>query len=285
MKRLLTALLLAAMLPGALIAKKTASPAGITVMSYNIRMGQAKDGSNSWQYRYPASAMMLSDQAPDVMGVQEAFDYQVKYLKEFVPGYKCIGVGREDGKSKGEHMSIFYNKKKIALLKWGTYWLSDTPDTPSQGWDAACIRTATWALMKDKSSGKKFFMVNTHLDHVGREARAKGLSLIMDRIAAMNQDGLPLVVTGDFNMKLADPSMAPIRERMTNARDSAVITDDKASFNGWGKSLEGKSGKDAIDFIWYTGFSSCTQFETVTKPYMERTFISDHFPVKANLVF
>ena len=141
------------------------TPDELSVISYNIRNGEAKDGTNSWQYRYPASAMMIMDQMPDIFGVQEAYDYQVRYLDEFCDGYKCVGVGREDGKSKGEHMSIFYNTKTVKLLKWGTYWLSETPDKPSKGWDAACKRTATWALLKDKKNGKKFYYVNTHLDH------------------------------------------------------------------------------------------------------------------------
>ncbi len=256
------------------------APAGITVMSFNIRQSVAKDGTNSWEYRYPASAMMIDDQKPDIVGVQEAMLDQVSYLKNILlPDYKAIGVGREDGKQKGEHMEIFYNKKNIKVLKWGTYWLSETPDKPSKGWDAACYRTATWALMKDRQSGKKFYMVNTHLDHIGVVAREKGLQLICDRIAEMNKRGLPMVLTGDFNMDISDPSMAPVKKVLNNARTTAVKTDDHDSFNGWGK------GSGVIDYVWYTGFSSCTEFETVTKPYMDRAYVSDHYPIKAHLIF
>jgi endonuclease/exonuclease/phosphatase family metal-dependent hydrolase len=264
--------------PLGLSAQKT--PAGITVMSFNIRQSVAKDGTNSWEYRYPASAMMIDDQKPDIVGVQEAMLDQVSYLKNILlPDYKAIGVGREDGKQKGEHMEIFYNKKNIKVLKWGTYWLSETPDKPSKGWDAACYRTATWALMKDRQSGKKFYMVNTHLDHIGVVAREKGLQLICDRIAEMNKQGLPMVLTGDFNMDISDPSMAPVKKVLNNARTTAVKTDDHDSFNGWGK------GSGVIDYVWYTGFSSCTEFETVTKPYMDRAYVSDHYPIKAHLIF
>ena len=115
--------------------KKTAD---VKVISYNIRNGPAKDGTNSWEFRYPASAMMIQDQQPDIFGLQEAYDYQVKYLEEACEDYKSVGVGRDDGKSKGEFMSIFYNKKTTKLLKWGTFWLSETPDVPSKGWDAPC---------------------------------------------------------------------------------------------------------------------------------------------------
>jgi len=264
------------LLPLSLSAKE---PGRLVVISYNIRMGAANDGTNSWEYRYPASAMMIDDQQPDIFGLQEAYDYQMDYLARACDGYKGVGVGREDGKREGEHMSIFYKKKNIKLLKWGTYWLSDTPDEPSLGWDGACKRTATWALMKDKRSGKKFFYVNTHLDHVGTEAREKGLNLIMDNIQKMNPKGLPLVVTGDFNMTIDNPNMNEIKVRMKNAREVAAKTDNHITYNGWGK------GGSVIDYIWFSGFSSCPEYETVTKPYMDRTFISDHFPIRAVLVF
>ena len=129
---------------------RSKGPTSLKVISYNIRLGTANDGTNSWNLRYPASALMINDQKPDIFGLQEAFDFQKDYLDEACKGYSCVGVGRDDGKAKGEQMAIFYNTKRIKLRKWGTFWLSETPDTPSKGWDAACFRTATWALLKDK---------------------------------------------------------------------------------------------------------------------------------------
>lgn len=255
------------------------APASITVMSYNIRNSGANDGTNSWVYRYPASALMVDDQRPDIIGMQEVLPDQASYFKEVQKGYKGFGVGREDGKKTGEIMYVLYNTKTIKCLKWGTFWLSETPDAPGMGWDAACYRTATWALMKDRRSGKKFYFIDTHLDHVGVEARKNGLQLIIDRIASINPDGYPLVLVGDFNMNIDDASMEPVKKALKGARETAVKTDDHHTFNGWG------SAKDHIDYIWYGGFSSCLEFQTVTKPYMDRTFISDHFPIKATLVF
>ena len=109
----------------------------LNVVSFNIRMGVAKDGENSWEYRKAASAEMVKTLAPDIMGVQEAFDFQTEYIKEQCPDYDGVGVGRDDGKTSGEIMMIFYNTKKVELEKWGTFWLSETPDVPSFGWDAA----------------------------------------------------------------------------------------------------------------------------------------------------
>lgn len=251
---------------------------GLKVMSYNIRLGSAQDGTNSWALRYSATEEMLKDQKPDVFGVQEALEYQIRYIEDMC-GYESVGVGRENGKAEGEHMSIFWNKKTLKMLKWGTFWLSETPQKPSMGWDAACFRTATWTLMKDKRTGEKFYFVNTHLDHEGAEAQKNGLNLIMDKIAEINTEGLPMVLTGDFNMEPSDPNLAELDARMQSARKIAAQTDSHATYNGWGKS------STMIDYIYVSGFSSCPEYQTVTKRYEDRKFISDHYPIFARLIF
>ena len=267
------------MLPQAVSAQKNNDEAeGLKVMSYNIRLGSGKDGTNSWALRYTATEEMLKDQKPDVFGVQEALDYQVHYIEDMC-GYESVGVGREDGKKEGEHMSIFWNKKTVSMLKWGTFWLSETPQKPSKGWDAACFRTATWALMKDKRTGKKFYFVNTHLDHEGKEAQKNGLKLIVEKIAEMNPEGLPMVLTGDFNIEPSNPALADLDARMQSTRKIAEKTDDLTTYNGWGKSSM------MIDYIYVSGFSSCPEYQTVTKRYEDRKFISDHYPIFARLIF
>lgn len=268
-------------LPQFLQAKKTEQPDELKVMSYNIRLGSGKDGTNAWMYRYPTTSEMIEDQKPDVFGVQEALEYQVRYIDEMCRDYDCVGVGREDGKKEGEFMSIFWNKKTVKMLKWGTFWLSETPDKPSMGWDAACYRTATWALMKDKRTGQKFYFVNTHLDHVGVEARRNGLKLIVDRIAEINPEGLPMVLTGDFNMKPSAPELKDLDAMMKSARKCAVKTDNHNTYNAWGKAKK----DDVIDYIYFSGFSSCPEYQTVTKKYSDRAFISDHYPIVSRLIF
>lgn len=281
MKRLFSVIIAALMLlPQAVEAKKTGDkPEGLKVMSYNIRLGSANDGTNSWALRYPATAEMIKDQAPDVFGVQEALSYQVYFIEENFRNYKSVGVGRENGKKEGEHMSIFWNTKTVKMLKWGTFWLSDTPEKPSMGWDAACYRTATWALMKDKKTGKKFYFVNTHLDHVGKEAQKNGLKLIVDRIAKINKEGYPMVLTGDFNVRPDNKVLADLDARMTSVRKIAAKTDKHDTYNGWGK------GNGIIDYIYVSGFSSCPEYQTVTKRYTDRKFVSDHYPIAARLIF
>lgn len=281
MKRIVPLLLAAIILLPAGAFARSRKQAEIKVISYNIRVGTAKDGDNSWKYRYAASGMMLNDRKPDIFGLQEAIPKQKQYLDEALPEYESVGVPRTDGKSNGEIMAIFWNTNTIKMIEWGTYWLSETPEVPSKGWDAAYPRTATWALMKDRKSGRKFFYVNTHLDHVGWEARKNGLALIVDKIAEMNPRKYPMVLTGDFNMTIDRQEFDGLKERMKNAREEAAVTDSLNTYNSWGK-MENAS---IIDYIWYSGWNSCTKYETITTPYDGRTYISDHFPIAATLVF
>ena len=268
----------------------------LNVVSFNIRMGIAKDGENSWEYRKTASAEMVKTLAPDIMGVQEAFDFQTEYIKEQCPDYDGVGVGRDDGKTSGEIMMIFYNTKKVELEKWGTFWLSETPDVPSFGWDAACRRTATWALLKMRKSGREIYYVNTHLDHQGRVAEKNGLKLIVERIDSINPKKYPMVLTGDFNVLPADAVLDDLDRIMSSARATADVTDSIPSFNAFGKPLKHAAIGDqfvdlattaglTIDYIYYSGFSKCPSFRTVTESFDGIPYISDHYPVTAVLKF
>ena len=280
----------------ALLMLAACSAPEIRVMSYNIRLGVAKDGDNAWEIRKSATPAMLKDIKPAVFGVQEAYDFQIDYVLEQCPDYKAVGVGRDDGVNKGEHMSVFYDSKRIELLDWGTYWLSETPDVPSFGWDAACRRTATWALLRDKASKKEFYFVNTHLDHKGVLARKNGLALIYDKIQAMNPKGLPMVLTGDFNILPDDEGLVDISKLMSSARFTAEDADTIGSFNGFHQNEysdadPSMSKEDVlnklwpIDYIYYCGFDKCKTFKVVTKIYDEKPFISDHYPIYSDLVF
>lgn len=251
----------------------------VKVISYNIRFANKKDGENIWDMRAKASPAMIKDYAPDVFGLQEALRVQLEYLDAQLPNYSFVGVGREDGKQKGETMAIFYNTKTVRLLDWGTFWLSETPDKPSRGWDADCKRTATWTLMQMKGSGKKFFYVNTHLDHRGEIAQQKGLELIVERIAAMNPEELPMILTGDFNVTSDDYVLDGLDSKMSDARRTALKTDSRATFNAWGKSAS------IIDYIYHSGFSECVEFETIVRQYKGVLYISDHYPIVARLMF
>lgn len=257
------------------------SEQALKVISYNIRVGSAPDGDHHWDKRKPATPAMIADQKPDIFGLQEALKMQLDYIEETCPNFDHVGVHRDDGKEKGEVMAIFWNTKTQEMIRWGNFWLSETPETPSKGWDAACFRTATWALLKDKRYNKYYYYVNTHLDHLGKEARAKGLSLIVDRIDDINPEGYPMILTGDFNVNLGDPCLQSLSGRMESVRDIAPKTDSLNTYQGFGT----EKGQRVIDYIYESGFRATPSFETITKTYEGVPYISDHYPVAAVLVF
>lgn len=207
---------------------KTTKPANPTtqlkVMSFNIRMSdgsQQSDGPNHWQYRKEAVVNMLQQERPAVIGMQEVCWEQMVYLREHLTGYEGIGVGRDDGQEAGEVMAIFYDTKRLECVQSGTFWLSATPDEVSRGWDAACHRTATWAILRDKTSGKAWAMINTHLDHRGEEARREGMRLIASRVEEFKAQGYKVVITADFNATTDEDIFAPLYAAASDARKEA----------------------------------------------------------------
>lgn len=251
----------------------------LRVMTYNVRYGLGKDGSNGWDRRFPASEAMIHDVKPVIFGVQEAYKFQCDYIQKACPEYTWVGVGRQDGSLSGEIMAIFYDARKLEMLDWGTFWLSETPEVPSTGWDAKYPRTATWAKMKVKGSGEELFFVNTHLDHKGVQARREGLKLAYNRIQAMNTDKLPIILLGDFNVLPDDVCLTDVNILMNSARFTAEKADTIGSFNGFGKKKE----LTAIDYIYWTGFAKCKTFKVVTTTYLNIPYISDHYPVYSDL--
>lgn len=251
-------------------------PASLKVMSFNVRNSAASDGPNDWELRKSATGAMLAKEKPDVFGVQEALPDQIDYILEAAPDYQCYGIGRNDG-VEGERMSIFYNTKCLEMADHGTWWLSETPDVPSKGWDAKYPRTATWALLKDLRSGKEFYFVDTHLDHRGVVARREGLLMIVNKVREMNPE-VPMVLLGDLNVEPADSALLALDGLMLDARTTARKTTDVPSFNGFGDS-EGT----IIDYIYYSGFKAAREFRVVNETFDGKPYISDHYPIVAKL--
>jgi len=252
----------------------------LKVMSFNVRYENAGDTDDrSWENRRDAVQAMVADRKPDIMGVQEAVLAQKTYMDRNCTGYKSIGVGRDDGVNGGEFMVIYYLEESVKLENWGTFWLSETPSAPSKGWDASHYRTATYATFTHIESGKKFFVINTHLDNRGTTARTKSMELIEERMGTLNTDGYPMVLIGDFNSTINNLVFNGVKAFMGNARTDSPQTDCLNSFNGFGNGNE-----SIIDHIFYTGFISL-KFKTINRPYPNIAYISDHFPIEAELQF
>jgi endonuclease/exonuclease/phosphatase family metal-dependent hydrolase len=206
-----------------------------SVLTYNVRLDTPADGEDAWPKRRDFLAAQIRFHNPDVFGVQEALHGQMEYLTAALPAYTWVGVARDDGKQAGEYSALFYRKDRFEALSSGTFWLSETPDVPSKGWDAALNRVCTYALLKDKKTGKKTWVFNTHFDHKGEEARRRSAGLIVQKTRELNTKNDPVVVMGDFN---ANPDEAPVtvlKSAFADARDAGVEPPfgPEGTFNGF----------------------------------------------------
>lgn len=252
------------------------SPLELKIISYNIRT-LARDGENSWQFRKHATKNMIELHKPDAFGLQEAMLPHMQYIDSVCPQYARVGVGRSDGKEGGEFVTIYYNKERFDLLDSGTFWLSETPDQVSRGWDAALPRITTWVKLRDKATKRKFFYFNTHFDHMGTTARVESSKLIVEKIREIAGKKAAVVLTGDFNIESENEALQPLYDNMSAARRCAPITDNKGTYNGWGLLKR----NTVIDHIFYGGRKvKCNAFRTLDGDYGAK-FISDHFPLEA----
>ena len=268
----------------------TDSPTSVLkVMTFNIRLNLPSDGVNAWPNRKDMATRMIQFYAPDIFGVQEALVGQVNDLEDRLPEYDWIGVGRDDGHEQGEFMAIYYLREKFELLDQATFWLSETPDKPGKGWDAAWIRVVTWGHFKEKATGQTFYHFNTHLDNRGEQARQEGAKLLLTKIQGI-AGSEPVFVTGDFN---ADPESIPY-QILTHGVDKSgfKLKDAKhisrlphhgpdRTFNGF--DLESlKTGAGPIDYIFVQNNIEVLKHATLAET-IDGFFPSDHMPVLAEI--
>ena len=246
------------------------------VMSFNVLC--YGNPTHFWLKRIPGVVKVIKDASPDSFGVQEAHKKWMDALCENLPEYSYVGVGRDDGANEGEFSAVFYKKSLYEVVDSGNFWLSETPEKPSLGWDSACIRICTWAELKDKRTGKAYIHMNTHLDHIGVEARTQGVKLIKEKAASFN--GKPVVCTGDFNIEQdTDCYVEMVSGNMADARKIAAETDDSFTFHGF------KPGKikATIDFVFVDKNNvKALKFKVINKKEFRR-FYSDHYAVYADL--
>ena len=262
----------------------------VRVMTFNVRYNNPGDGVNAWPNRRDMAASMIRFHRADIAGLQEALKGQVDDLAERLPEYDWFGVGRDDGREAGEFMAIFYLRARFELLEESTFWLSETPERPGMGWDAACNRVVTWGKFRDRDSDREFFHFNTHFDHMGETARRESAKLLLERVAEI-AGSTPMVVTGDFN---AVPESEPIQIITAGLPDrpESKLTDSRAvsRYGHHGPSgthsrfeSAGKPGDRPIDYIFVKNGVSVLQHGTLSDSFDGR-FPSDHMLVLAEVV-
>ena len=252
----------------------------VSIMTYNIRYNNVNDGVNRWDQRKETLLGQIIFFAPDVFGIQEGLEDQVKYLDENLPEYNYEGVARADVKEggKGEFSAVFYNSKKFKKLKGGTFWLSDTPEKPSRGWDASLNRICTYVLLKDKKTNKKFWVFNTHFDHKGVQARSESAKLIIKKITELNWDDTPVFLTGDFNLLPDSDPIKYLSEKMHDARKVTKLEPygPVGTYNGF-KVCE--NPKKRIDYIFTSPDNIIVKKYGVLAEVQDLRYPSDHFPL------
>jgi len=248
-----------------------------SIISYNIRYDNNWDIENSWKIRRNKISQILVQYSPSIIGIQEGLLNQVQYIDSSLIDYDYVGVGRDDGKKKGEFCAIYFDTTRYVLLKNSTFWLSETPDTISVGWDAALERICTYGLFKDRITKEEFWVFNTHFDHIGVVAREKSSELILKRINKINRQSLPVILMGDFN---SIPNSSPVKEIKTELSDALQISLEKlqgprGTFNGFNEDLPIEK---RIDYI-FTNDLKVLSYTHINDRLNNNRHISDHLPV------
>jgi endonuclease/exonuclease/phosphatase family metal-dependent hydrolase len=248
----------------------------LKVMTYNIKLDYPKEGENSWINRKPLLINQIKFYEPDVLGVQEAMPNQMKDMDSLLTNYSFVGVGRDNGKDSGKYSAIFYKKDKLKVLDSGTFWLSETTEKVSMGWDAVCNRICTYALFQHKKTKENFWVFNTHFDHVGEVARKESAKLIIQKIEDLNKNKIPVVLTGDFNL---EPESEPIKMIKSSLKDSKKIAKlvfgPTGTFNGF---RFNESATRRIDYIFVNHQIEVKKYAVLSDNW-ELKYPSDHLPV------
>lgn len=250
------------------------------VMSYNIKFANETDGENSWSKRKEHLTNQIKFYEPDIFGVQEALVSQLKHFKSKMDSYEYVGVGRDDGKEAGEFSAIFYDRTQFEVLEEDTFWLSETPEEISVGWDAAMERVCTFAKFKHKSSGKIFWVFNTHFDHVGEKARENSAKLIWEKISALNKGNLPVILMGDLNLEPDTRGIQFLKKKMNDTKAVAKLDfGPEGTYNAYNFN---KPVNRRIDYIFTSDEIEVLKY-AVLSDSKDLKYPSDHLPVFVRL--
>lgn len=259
------------------IIPKTSFSQTTNLISFNIRYDNTSDTINNWNKRKASLASLIQHYDADIVGIQEGLHHQVDYLNNALNGYSYVGVGRDDGQQKGEYSAIFYNSDKFKVLKTNTFWLSETPEKVSVGWDASMERICTYALFENVTSKKQFYVFNTHFDHRGMQARINSAELIYKKIKEINTSDLPAILMGDLNLT---PDTEPIQFLKKHLTDAMGISKKPfygpiGTFNGFDQD---RIMENRIDYIFVNNIEVLS-YTHIDDRMANNMHISDHLPV------
>ncbi|MBN2004721.1 MAG: endonuclease/exonuclease/phosphatase family protein [Anaerolineae bacterium] len=257
----------------------------LRAMSFNIRYDNPGDGLHDWAHRRERVASILHLHRPDVLGLQEGRLHQIADLARTLSEFAWLGVGRDDGASRGEFAAIFYRLGRLALLDKGNFWLSKTSDVPgSINWDACCIRIVTWAKFFDRATHQEFFFFNTHFDQASKKARQKSAELVLERLPSL-AGSTPLLLTGDLNCDDASKPYRILTQGLGAWRVEDARTVSAAPHHGPTTTYHGFDGiyQERIDYIFVANGIRVLRHATLAD-HWDDVYASDHCPVMADVV-
>lgn len=248
-----------------------------SVISYNIRYDNKRDNENWWEFRKSEVSQMINYYSPEIIGIQEGLSKQIKYLDSTLSEYKYIGVGRNDGKSKGEYAAIFYKTERIKLLSTKTYWLSETPDKVSVGWDASMERIVTFGAFLDKKTNDALYVFNCHFDHKGKVSRVKSVELILNIIKNKGITDDRIILMGDLNCESDEKPIELLKiEMVDNYNKKGVITyGPLGTYNEFDPNIEINK---RIDYV-FTKNIKVIEYVHIDDRRKNNLLLSDHLPV------
>ncbi len=251
----------------------------LRIMSFNIRCLNV--GSDSWEDRIGIVSETFLKSEADSIGIQEGTPEWMATLKNTVSEkYAFVGQGR-DGLDEGEYSAIFYLKDKYDVVDSGTFWLSNTPDEMSRGWDASMNRICTWAIFKNKETGKEYVHMNSHFDHIGTIAQKNSAALISERAKTFGD--MPIVFTADMNVKensTAYDTMTTLGVFKDTKREAPDTMDYLTYHNTKPQNHQGH----VLDYVMINDNLSALSYKVVTAG-IDGRYVSDHFPIYADLKF
>ena len=255
----------------------------LTAMTFNIRYGTANDGVDHWTLRRNFLFDVVREQNADIIGLQEALDFQIREIVEAVPGYAVVGVGRDNGRTAGEYSAVLVRKDRFHVAEAGTFWFSDMPAVPgSTSWGNRITRICTWARLVDRD-GTPFWFFNVHLDHQSQPSRERSAELLLRRIEARAFPAEPVIVTGDFNAGEDNPAIQTMLAgkafvdtyRVLHPEAKHVVT-----FSGF--KMEPIDGPK-IDYVLVQPGTEVLSADII-RTARDGRYPSDHFPVVAKVV-
>ncbi|WP_240485934.1 endonuclease/exonuclease/phosphatase family protein [Anditalea andensis] len=248
----------------------------LNIATYNIRFDSPNDEGNMWTDRSPHLINQIKFHQMDIIGTQEGLHHQLEEINDKL-GFPYIGIGRDNGDEKGEFSAIFYNPDKFTVVEENTFWLSETPEVPSKGWDAQLNRVCTYGKFSHEEMGT-FYVFNVHYDHMGQKAREESSKLLLQKIKEINAENLPLILMGDFNITDENPAYQTIASSaLQDSRDKSETTPigPNGTFNAFKWEM---LPENRIDHLFVSDDFKVHRYGILTDNYGKK-YPSDHFPV------